>query len=113
MNHQDDGNFSKTCPAAELRITAIEDLAELIPGYLDHCRDHCRKISELLDHGDFDSIHAIAHGMKGSGGIYGFKMISQIASWMASAARANDIGETRRQIENLAWYLDQVEVLYD
>jgi hypothetical protein len=51
--------------------------------------------------------------MKGSGGIYGFKMISQIASWMASAARANDIGETRRQIENLAWYLDQVEVLYD
>ncbi len=113
MNNQNIDSFSKTCPAAELRITAIEDLAELTPGYLDHCRDHCRKISELLDHGDFDPIYAIAHGMKGSGGIYGFKMISQIASWMASAAKANETGETRRQIENLLWYLDQVEVLYD
>ena len=57
-------------------VVCDADLADIIPGYLDSKREECVQLRELAGQGDFAEIRAIAHCMKGSGGCYGFGVIS-------------------------------------
>ena len=99
-------------PEVKILITADSDLADLIPGYLDSCRDYCREIKTLQENSDFEGIRSFAHGMKGSGGLYGFQKITEIGALMEIAVKTGNGEEVRQHVAELEWFLARVEVVY-
>jgi len=51
--------------------------------------------------------------MRGAGGSWGFQRISDLGADLEQAASSVDAGASRRWVEQLSSYLDNVEVVYD
>jgi len=45
---------------------------------------------KVLVDGDYDSLHRLAHKMKGAGGSYGYQMLTETAKVLEEAAKAED-----------------------
>lgn len=88
------------------------DLAELIPGYLENRTQDILHILEALERADFETIRTLGHGMKGSGGGYGFAAITEIGKAIETAAKEGNAGAIREGVESLRSYLERVEVVY-
>lgn len=86
--------------------------ADLIPGFLEKRRQDIATMQEALYRGDFQTIQTLAHQMKGSGGGYGFDVISEIGAGLEQAARERDAGNVCKWILQLATYLRHVKVNY-
>ena len=89
------------------------DIADLIPGFLDNRRKDTESIGEALTQGDFETIQLLGHSMKGAGGSYGFDAITDIGGSLEQAAKGKDADGIQRSVQELAIYLDQVEVVYE
>jgi hypothetical protein len=55
----------------------------------------------------------MGHGMKGSGGGYGFDAITNIGRKIEAAAKAGDAEAIRGGRDELALYLERIEVVYE
>ncbi len=88
------------------------DLAELIPGYLENRTRDILHILEALERADFGTIRTLGHGMKGSGGGYGFVPITEIGRAIETAAKEGNAGAVRAAVESLRSYLERIEVVY-
>ena len=55
----------------------------------------------------------LAHMMKGSGGGYGFKVLTDVGSSLENAAKAKRIDEIEKWVDKLRDYLERVEVIYE
>jgi HPt (histidine-containing phosphotransfer) domain-containing protein len=88
------------------------DLRELIPGFLENRRNDVMILLAALEQGNFESIRAIGHRLKGDGGGYGFDTISEIGRDLEQAAKDRSQQEIRRRVGELAAYLARVEVVY-
>lgn len=89
------------------------DLEDIIPEYLEGKREECVQLRELAENGDFEEIRSIAHGMKGSGGCYGFSVVSDIGRIMETAAKAGNRDDVIEQICALEAYLCCTQVRYE
>lgn len=99
---------------AEMDVVVCDaDLEDIIPGYLEGRRAECPVIHDLAMRGEFDELRGIAHGIKGSGGCYGFSVISDIGSAMESAAKTGELDQILKQLELLKGYLASVQVRYE
>jgi len=98
--------------AGKITVVCDADLEDLIPGYLEDRKVECQYIKNLAVNGEFGMVHTIAHGMKGSGGSYGFSMISEIGRDMEIAASNGNPDDIVKQIDALEAYLQAVEVRY-
>src|SRR5574340_879266 len=94
-------------------VTVDAELKELIPRYLENRAGDVNAILDALGKSDFETIRILGHGMKGSGGGYGFDRITDIGRTVETAAKEGDAGEIRRQVEELRLYLEQVEIAYE
>jgi chemotaxis protein histidine kinase CheA len=94
-------------------VVCDADLDDIIPGYLARKGEECVQLRELAGQEDFDEIRTIAHGMKGSGGCYGFGVISDIGSEMEAAAKAMNLADVQVQVGLLEAYLKRIEVRYE
>jgi HPt (histidine-containing phosphotransfer) domain-containing protein len=98
---------------SRIRIVADEDLADLIPEYLEHRSDDVGAIRSAIDRGDFESVRILGHGMKGSGGGYGFDGITDIGAVLESAGKEADAAAATASCDSLADYLARLEVSYE
>ena len=89
------------------------DLEEVIPGYLENKQKEVQTIRGALEKGDFDSIRVLGHGMKGSGGGYGFDPVTDIGASLERAAQENNSGEIQKSLDELLKYLRRIEIVYD
>ena len=89
------------------------DLQDLIPGYLENRRGEVTALREALSRGDFETLRVTGHGMKGSGGGYGFDRITEIGQAIEQAARNNHADIIRENLDLLSDYLDRLEVCYE
>ena len=89
-----------------------EDLADLIPGFLENRRSDVEKMNEALAGQDYETIRSLGHSMKGAGGGYGFDAITEIGRSLEEAAEAQNTGTIRTAIGDLIYYLDNVEIIY-
>lgn len=89
------------------------DLEDLVPEFLENRQQDIGTMTEALTRQDFDVIRRLGHSMKGAGGGYGFEGITDIGRAIEEAARVQDAGEIRRAIDELASYLERVEVVYE
>jgi CheY-like chemotaxis protein len=82
------------------------EIAHLAPRYLEACRARIAELKQAADSGDFAVLARHAHDLRGSGGAFGFPAITQHASRMEQAARAQDSPALAREIAELQHYLD-------
>ncbi len=85
-------------------------LMTLIPGFLEHRQEDVGAIESALTVGDFATIRLLGHSMKGSGGSYGFEVISRIGRDIESAARERDAVAVLHGTAALSDYLRRVRV---
>jgi len=96
-----------------IRVVADEDIADLIPGYLEHRLEDVAAIRSAIDGGDFEVVRILGHSMKGSGGGYGFDGITEIGAALEAAGKEADPAAAVHSIAALEDYLNRLEVIYE
>ena len=92
----------------KILLHADPRLRAAIPEYLSRRREDVRRIHAALERSDYDTIRDLAHKMSGTGGGYGFPRITEIGSAMEAAAKQQNAGAIRSQIEELSRYLEHI-----
>ncbi len=83
-----------------------ERLAEQTPAYLENCRLNVIAMLAALDSGDFQAVMIVGHNLRGSGGGFGFQMITDIGAGLEQSAGDADTDVSRRWVGELSSYLD-------
>lgn len=99
--------------ARKIVVKADIDLADIIPGYLEHRIRDIGLIKEALETGDFEAIRVAGHQMRGSGSGYGFDAITEIGLLLEEGGRGTDRGKVAAALERLVDYIAIVEVVYE
>jgi HPt (histidine-containing phosphotransfer) domain-containing protein len=94
-------------------VVADPDLADLIPGFIENRRHDISSLTAALEQGDYEAIRVLGHGMKGFGKSYGFAEITEIGSRLEQAAKERAAETITRDVEELATYLERVQVVYE
>jgi HPt (histidine-containing phosphotransfer) domain-containing protein len=89
-----------------------KDLADLVPGFLENRRRDVTAMIAALQKQDWDTIHRIGHQIKGSGGGYGFDMISAYGRMIQESSEAQDYAACEGWLYGLLDYLDKVQITY-
>ena len=92
----------------ERAARAAKRLIEQTPAYLDNCRRDVIAMLAALDRADFDSITILGHNLRGSGGGFGLPAITDFGAGIEQAAGELDVDVLRKQLDDLATYLDPV-----
>lgn len=93
-------------------VEVEEDLEDLIPEFLDNRWEDVHAIGAALECEDFDTIQVLGHSMKGSGGGYGFDLITEIGKSLEAAAKGREEHEIRRWLAELEYVLENVEIVF-
>ncbi len=81
-----------------------EDLVDLIDEFAAGLGSDIKAMRKVMESGDLDGLHRLAHQMKGAGGSYGYPMLTEEGKMLEDAAKAKDI-------EASTTALDKLEVL--
>lgn len=87
-----------------------EELADLIPEFLENRRRDVEQITRLVQEGKYEELTRLGHTMKGTGGGYGFTEISAIGKGIEEAGARGDREAMTRLCDRLAAYLAAVTV---
>jgi len=94
-------------------VRANPKFADMIPVFLQNCRQNVIAMLDALDRGDFETVESLGHGMRGAGGSYGFQAITDIGTALEQAAESADTDASRKWMGELSRYLDRVEIISD
>jgi CheY-like chemotaxis protein len=95
-----------------VRVVVDPDLKEFIPSFFENRRQEIERLKNALDQGDLDTVRRLGHGLKGKGTGYGFADITTIGAGLEVAAKGGDVSGVRKAIDDLASYLDRVDITY-
>lgn len=98
--------------AEKIDVVLDEELAAIVPKFLDNIRRNSPAIAAALARADFDTIRSLGHNMKGTGTSFGFPQISEIGDELERAAKQQDADSIRNVTANLDHFLDSVDVRY-
>jgi signal transduction histidine kinase/CheY-like chemotaxis protein len=98
--------------ARGIRTVVDGSLRDIVPGYLANRRADVVALRTALDQGDFATIRMTAHKMKGTGGGYGFPVLTELGGAIETAALSQDGDSIGQRLLELGRYLEQVEVEY-
>ena len=93
-------------------VSIDSDLKPLVPMFLTGRKKEIMDIREALAQHDFHTVGRIAHGMKGTGNIYGFEHIVALAASIEQAAKVGSAASIETDLTLLAAYLDQVQIVF-
>ncbi len=96
--------------AASVSLRVPDEVRDLAPAFLERRRQDLVVLRDALAHSQFDVIERVGHMLKGSGGSYGFDLITTIGARLECAARDADVTVITSEIEKLTEYLAQVSV---
>ena len=99
-------------PIERILVRVDARLRAVVPGYLDSRRRDVETIASSLERSVFETIRDLVHKMSGTGGGYGFARISAIGQAIESAAKEQNAAEIRARAEELAGYVERLEVVY-
>ena len=97
---------------SKIEVVVDEDLAAIVPKFLDNIRRNPPAIAAALDRNDFDTVRSLGHNMKGTGTTFGFPQISEIGDELEQAAKKQDADSARSLNNKLSHFLDSVNVRY-
>ena len=100
-------------PERTILVRTKPKLADLIPAYLQNCRQNVIAMADALDRVDFETVTFLGHQMKGSGGAFGFQAITDIGAALQEAGESADTAASRKSMGDLSSYLDRVATISD
>ncbi|MNF81668.1 Hpt domain protein [compost metagenome] len=103
-----DGGSTNAMP--EVTVWIDEDLFEAVPGFLESRRAPVALLRQTLESGDREFLRQLAHKLKGSFGMYGFKWAAQICRELEDNHRTADLKILALQVDALEQHLAHVNV---
>lgn len=104
---------ARPAPAnGRILVKADPEFAELIPRFLENCREDASGMRAALAREDFAAIAAASHKLTGAGASYGFEPLSDESRAIEAAARKNDASAVGAHLDAIAVYLERVSVVY-
>jgi len=97
----------------KITVSIDPDLEDLIPGFLENRLKDVDKMKEALTAGDTETLRSVGHSLKGVGGGYGFDRISELGAEIEEFAKADDLESIKQRVDDLADYLEHVQVVYE
>lgn len=94
------------------QIEIEADLRDLVPDFLEHKRSDVGVIRAAIDQKNYQAVSQIAHKMKGEGGSFGFEAVTVMGAALEQAALHKDVESLNRTLEELAVYLESIDVVY-
>ncbi len=94
----------------KIKVHVNEELIDIIPGYLQNRHKDIEALHNALKEDDYETIRGLGHDMKGSGGGYGFKDITDIGRHLEEASIIKDNVSVKKLINKLEQYLKNVEL---
>jgi HPt (histidine-containing phosphotransfer) domain-containing protein len=94
-----------------LIVEVDPELRDLIPEFLRRKRADAIAIQIALDKGDFTTVAALGHKLKGEGGSFGFDVITDIGAALEGTAKNRDADSAHKLAMELSYYLENVEVV--
>ena len=88
------------------------DLEPLVPGFLKSLHDDAATLRKLLADDDYGRLRFLGHSLHGSGGGYGFDLVSTLGAAIELAAESSDQTSILRSADALDDYLAHVDVVY-
>ena len=98
-------------PQEKLPVPVKTSVKDLIPAYLNNCRQNVIDMGEALDRVDFETVTILGHNMSGSGAMFGFQPITDFGAALQLAAESSDATASRKHIGELSIYLDQLKAI--
>jgi hypothetical protein len=95
-----------------IRTVVDSSLREIVPGYLTNRRTDVIAFRAALENDDFQTIRMTAHKIKGTGGGYGFPVLTELGAAIENAAITRDGESIRKNVAELDRYLEKIEVEY-
>ena len=89
------------------------EIQNLIPRFLENRRKALAAMLEALKQGDYETVRVLGHRLKGSAASYGFDALGEMGRQIEQAARERDAEGLREQVDDLAVYLERLEVVYE
>lgn len=77
------------------------ELRPMIPGFIERREKETKELNALLNALDFPPMKDIGHRLKGTGGGYGFPIISDLGRELESAAQESDSTRAKHAISQL------------
>ena len=96
----------------KIRVEVSKDLEVLIPRYLDRRHKEVETFRTQLAAGEFEALRIGGHSLKGSGGGYGFPLLTTIGATIEIAAKAKEAAKIEAALTEYADYIQRVEVVY-
>lgn len=96
------------CPV----VRADPYLAQHIPRFLENRRGEIGRMREAMRTGELAVVATLGHKLKGSGGTFGFDSLTALGARLEHAAFRKDDSGLLRIVDELAWYLEHVHVVY-
>lgn len=96
----------------KIRVEISKDLEVLIPRYLERRHKEIEVFRTQLGAGDFEALRIGGHSLKGSGGGYGFPLLTTVGAAIETAAKAKDTAVIEAALVQYANYIQQVEIVY-
>jgi len=95
-----------------ISIAVEEGMEDVVPGYLEKRRAEIPVYRRALQAADFEAISRLAHKMKGTGTGYGFEKLTELGAALETVAKDSDAPATAKYLDELALYLESVELRY-
>jgi CheY-like chemotaxis protein len=104
------GNATSLRPPAPRAVVEELDpeLAALVPDFLERRCEELLVLEQALQQAEFDTVYRLGHNLRGSGGSYGFPVMTEIGERMERAAKASDSAAVAREIAVLREHLGDV-----
>ena len=88
--------------ATDARLDAIPaEVRRIVPRYISHRRLDLEKMRSALAAADYETILALAHNLKGSGGAYGFPDLTKVGTKIERAAAERDPARAALELNGL------------
>ncbi len=84
--------------------------SDQVPVFLRNRRLDVATLLSALEQNDFDTIEFLGHGMRGSGGMFGFQTISDIGMELEEAALNTDKASVSKALDDLSRYLNGINM---
>jgi histidine phosphotransfer protein HptB len=88
------------------------DLEPLIPRYLTNRQADIERLQEAVTQQNTEEIRALGHMLKGSGTSFGLDAVSEFGRALEIAAKAANMPEAQRLIDEFAVFLERLEIVY-
>lgn len=93
-------------------IEIDKELESVIPEFIERRHKDCLLLDNLLLANDMEEISRLGHRLKGTGGSYGFDVISDIGRNLEVAVAEEDLAAVDFERQALKRYLEQIRIVY-